>query len=105
LTPLERGLLAFRRGRFWHAHEEWEEDWQSTRDPVVRGMIQLAAALFHVRQGNAAGAARVYARAARLLEGAAPGHRGLPVERVLPLAEYVDLSLDAAREFLYEPGQ
>lgn len=100
MTALERGLAAFRRGRFWHAHEEWEEDWRRTGDPVVRGMIQLAAALFHVRQENAAGASRVYARAMRLLAGAPPGHRGLPVERVLPLAAYVDLSLDAAREFL-----
>lgn len=100
MTPLERGLVEFRRGRFWHAHEEWEADWQVTRDPVVRGMIQLAAALFHLRLGKLESPRRVYARAMRWLEGAPPGHRGLPVEKVRPLEDYADLSLAAARDFL-----
>lgn len=100
MSALERGLQAFRRGRFWHAHEEWEEDWRATGDPIVRGMIQLAAALFHVRQGNRAGAERVHARARKLLSGAPPGHRGLPTESVLALEDYRDLSLASTRDFL-----
>ncbi len=92
-------MQELRRGRFWHAHEAWEEDWQTTRDPVVRGMIQLAAALFHLRRGNQAGAERLYERALGQLARAGPVHRGLPT-RPLPLASYQDLSLQASARLL-----
>lgn len=88
-----------RRGRFWHAHEAWEEDWQTTRDPVVRGMIQLAAALFHLRGGNLAGAQRLYERALGKLAEADPVHRGLPT-RPQPLSSYQDLSLRSSARLL-----
>ncbi len=59
-----RGLSLFRSGRYFEAHEEWEELWRdmdegdSLRD-FVRGMIMLAAAyhklLFHENRKGAIG--------------------------------------------------
>lgn len=46
-------------GRFWHAHEVWEERWRESGDDYYKGLIQLAAALFHLRRRNERGAARL----------------------------------------------
>lgn len=48
-----------REGRFWHAHEVWEERWRETSDDYYKGLIQLAAGLFHLRRRNFKGARRL----------------------------------------------
>ena len=53
------GIELFNQGRFWHAHEEWEEAWKAEDDPAMRlfykGIIQTAAALVHWQRGNPRG--------------------------------------------------
>lgn len=53
------GIQLFNDGKFWHAHEEWEEAWKATADPSLRrfyqGIIQTAAALVHWQRGNPRG--------------------------------------------------
>jgi hypothetical protein len=56
-------------GRFFEAHEALEALWMRTRDRGQQGLIQLAAALHHVRRGNARGARTMIGRALpRLLD-------------------------------------
>ncbi len=46
---LEKGIGLFNAGRFWEAHEAWEEIWQNHPEDgrfFIQGLIQLAAA-FH----------------------------------------------------------
>jgi len=45
---LERGVREWNEGRFWHAHEEWEQGWRATageEKAALQGLILLAAAL------------------------------------------------------------
>ena len=53
------GIQLFNDGKFWHAHEAWEEAWKATADPDLRrfyqGIIQTAAALVHWQRGNPRG--------------------------------------------------
>ena len=53
------GVELFNGGRFWHAHEEWEDAWKAEHDPQLRlfykGIIQTAAALVHWQRGNPRG--------------------------------------------------
>lgn len=53
------GVDLFNEGRFWHAHEEWEEAWRAEQAPGLRlfykGIIQTAAALVHWQRGNPRG--------------------------------------------------
>ena len=69
------GLSLFRSGKYFEAHEEWEDLWRdmANDDPLrdfVRGMIMLAAAyhklLFH---GNIKGALGLFRKAFERLEG------------------------------------
>lgn len=77
----QRGLELFNTGAYWEAHEAWEEPWRAApRDSVERlalqGLIQLAAALLKLQQGNERGARRLAARSADKLDRAA-SYRGI----------------------------
>lgn len=61
---LRRGVLLFNNGSYWHAHEEWESAWLmmpegegGDAEIILRGLIQLAAALHLEEIGRKDGAA------------------------------------------------
>lgn len=81
---VERGRLCFNAGRFFDAHEAWEEIWRSTspepRD-LWRGLIQIAVGLYHQRVREKPGPARrVLARGLRRVETFPQGIEGLDLE-------------------------
>ena len=49
--------------RFFEAHEVLEGLWVRTRDRRQQGLIQMAAALYHVQRGNLKGARTMFDRA------------------------------------------
>ena len=60
LSLLDRGIHLFNEGRYWDAHEAWEELWHRRTEEsriFIQGIIQLAAA-FHLlhRPGRRRGA-------------------------------------------------
>ena len=51
-----QGLVEFRAGRFFEAHEGWELLWKNSKGDdklFLQGLIQLAAACVHIGRGNA----------------------------------------------------
>jgi predicted metal-dependent hydrolase len=59
---IRQGQIAFNRGEFFVAHERWEEVWQvlkGTERRAVQGLIQIAAALHHLKEGRGDPAARL----------------------------------------------
>ncbi|MBP7677279.1 MAG: DUF309 domain-containing protein [Thermoanaerobaculia bacterium] len=83
--PLSRGLAAFREGRWFEAHEEWEGAWKTAVDPDRRrlqGLIQVAATALHLEAGRRAPAERLLARALSKLEDAPDDVGGLPARRI-----------------------
>lgn len=90
LTPQERrahlleGMAHFNGGRFFEAHEAWEEIWRSTTpEPreLWRGLIQVAVGLHHhCVRGNPGPARRVLARGLRRLEPFPQGTEGLDLD-------------------------
>lgn len=52
------GIEAFNTGRFFEAHEAWEEIWLRSPEPektFLQGIIQIAAAFHHHSRGNLRG--------------------------------------------------
>ena len=83
LTPARReelvreGTELFHAGRYFTAHEAWEEIWRSTtpepRD-LFQGLVQLAAAFHHLHERRRPDVARrVLAKARRRLGGLREG--------------------------------
>jgi hypothetical protein len=92
---LLRGIDLYHAGYLWEAHEQWESVWRASGDAVERdllqALVQVAAALLKLREGNARGAGKLAARAkARLAR--------VPGERCMGIA------LAPLRAFASRPG-
>ncbi len=75
---LERGIELFNEGRYWEAHEAWEEVWTADRQGPDRGfykgLIQVAAGCLHYSRQNRRGALNKW-------RGGADHLRALPASR------------------------
>lgn len=83
MSHLSDGVTHFNDLRFWEAHESWEHLWLADRSPereFLQGLIQLAAAYYHVRRGNARGAVRLFDSGLRRLDRFPAGFRGIDRE-------------------------
>ena len=81
-------------GRFFEAHEVLEGLWMRTRDPGQQGLIQLAAALYHVERGNLRGARTMLDRALRRLRAPSAQPAPFPVQPMIEFAYRAREELD-----------
>jgi len=68
---LERGRALFNSGRYFEAHEAWEEAWLTERGDarlLLQGLIQVAAGCHKAGEGRAEGCARLIAAGLKKLE-------------------------------------
>ena len=82
---IDQGIEEFRQGRFFEAHEVWEEIWIVSTGPerlFLQGLIQLAAALVHLGRGKVEPARRLLAMALAKLQDAPDGFAGLSFSRL-----------------------
>jgi predicted metal-dependent hydrolase len=76
---LETGIILFNSGKFYEAHEVWEDLWRETEAPLktcYQGLIQAAVGMYHLSNLNEVGAASQLQKSIRNLEAggaAAPG--------------------------------
>ncbi len=82
---LARGAELFASGRFFEAHEVWEQCWRALdardeRRALVQGLVQAAVACHHAREGNMRGARSVARKALAALEHAPAEPLGFELE-------------------------
>ena len=78
-----RGIQLFNAGKFWHAHEAWEQVWRRHHEEsrlFIQGLIQMAAA-FHlmIEKRRLAGALSNFEKALTRLRLFEPSFFDLPV--------------------------
>ncbi len=82
----DRGVAHWNAGRYWHAHEDWEDLWAEAEGPRrlwLQGLIQYAAAFVHFQRGyHARGFARLMEQAREKTEGYAGETHGLDWARL-----------------------
>jgi predicted metal-dependent hydrolase len=78
---LERGIELFNAGRYWDAHEAWEEAWMPDRKSpdggFYKGLIQVAAGCLHYGRRNRRGTLNKWRSGADYLRPYLPRHHGL----------------------------
>jgi uncharacterized protein len=83
---LARGLELARAGRYFEAHEAFEEAWRDAppaeRD-FFQGLVHVVVAWYQDGRGNAVGCRRQLEKARRRLSPFAPSHRGVDVATLL----------------------
>ena len=83
---LRRGLDQVRRGRYFEAHESFEDAWRAAglaEKDFFQGLVHVTVAWYQARRGNRTGCERQLAKAQRRLAAFVPEHRGVDVATVL----------------------
>jgi predicted metal-dependent hydrolase len=68
---LQQGIFFFNQGRYFEAHEAWEDMWRSSGGPLrwfYQGLVQAAVGMHHLAQGNRNGATAQLEKALSKLE-------------------------------------
>ena len=93
---LERGIELFNEGRYWEAHEAWEEAWTPDRhgpdSGFFKGLIQVAAGCLHYTRHNRRGTVNKWRSGAGYLRAYPGVHQGVALA---PLVRAVDRMLAA----------
>ena len=77
---LEEGCILFNSGKYYEAHEVWEDLWRATPEPGLKacyqGLIQAAVGLHHLSRQNLVGARSQLGKSIRNLQTATsrPSH-------------------------------
>ncbi len=80
------GVALFNAGRFWHAHEAWEDVWKENPGGdalFFKGLIQAAAAFHQLTNGKERGTIIHLRRATRKLTPYVPCRHGVNTQRLL----------------------
>jgi predicted metal-dependent hydrolase len=95
---LQHGIDLFNRGKYWEAHEAWEEVWMPDRTGpdagFYKGLIQIAAGCLHYGRRNRRGAVNKWRGGADYLRPYLPAHHGV---RLSPVVATVDRFLEAMK--------
>ncbi len=111
----QRGIDLFNAGRFFQAHEAWEQSWlRSSGEEKIfyQGLIQAAAAILHAQRGNLAGARTLWEKARGKLAQSPADDRLIALDELRDrLDEFFDRALDGQaapaptiRRLLHKPG-
>ena len=83
---LDAGIENFNSGRFWHAHEDWEDLWKSMKGHAsqelvdgVQGLIQIAAMLLNHERRKVRGVTNLWTKSSAKLEPVIEGIFGIDV--------------------------
>ena len=83
---LNAGVEHFNAGRFWHAHEDWEDLWKSLKGVAeqklvdgVQGLILIAAMLLNHEREKVRGVTNLWAKASAKLDPVMGGLFGIDV--------------------------
>lgn len=89
-AALARGIAHFDAGRFFDAHEDWEEAWHACapdeRD-FYQGLVHAAAACLHHQRGNAHGFGKQCEKLRRRLGPFGPKRHGVDVGKLMAAIE------------------
>jgi uncharacterized protein len=95
-----RGIEHFNTGRYFEAHEVWEEIWLRSPEPdktFLQGIIQVAAAFHHYSRGNTRGTRSLLEAGLGRLERFPATHRGIDLDELRAAAKAWVAMLAATR--------
>jgi predicted metal-dependent hydrolase len=105
---LRRGVREFNAGYYFECHDTLEEAWSGLRgEPrdFFQGLIQVAVALYHWRNGNHGGALSMLKRARGRLARYPPTFCGFDLAALRPEVEAALERVEAREPFPEGPGR
>lgn len=81
----EQGLIKYKIGDFYSAHELWEDMWHNKqlKDRIfIQGLIQISASFFKIQCGNLRGARSLLEKSMNKFEEYSEIHRNIDVDKL-----------------------
>jgi predicted metal-dependent hydrolase len=98
-VSLERGIDLFNQGRYWDAHEAWEEAWTPDRhgpdSGFYKGLIQVAAGCLHYTRHNRRGTVNKWRGGADYLRTYPAVHRGVAIGLLIQSVDRMLAAMEA----------
>ena len=73
MDNIEKGIIFFNEGKYFDAHEIWEDQWRgmekSPEKYFIQGLIMIAVALHHYKRKNYTGTSKLLEKGINLLKG------------------------------------
>ncbi len=91
-ATLDEGLTLFEEGKYFLAHEIWEEEWveaSGNERDFLQGIIHVTIAMHHASSGNARGSVLQANKALKRLESYPPVFRDVSVENARQCAQSI----------------
>jgi predicted metal-dependent hydrolase len=102
-VSLQRGVELFNEGRYWDAHEAWEEAWMPDRKGpdggFYKGLIQVAAGCLHYGRRNRRGALNKWRSGADYLRPYLPANQGLDLSALVRATDANLAALESSPEW------
>ncbi len=111
LALLEEGRRDLLEGRYFEAHDVWEDLWQSLRGPdrpYLQALIHIAVGAYHRENGNAKGTRSQWTKAIAKLSSFPRGHWGIDLSEWIGwLTRYLDgdENLELPGDLPFEPEE
>ena len=98
---IRSGIENFNSGRFWHAHEDWEDLWKSLKGSAsqeivdgVQGLIQVAAMLLNHQRKKKRGVVRLWDKSSAKLQPVMGGLFGIDIAGLYAASQPFHLDVD-----------
>ena len=101
----DQGLLKYKTGDFYNAHELWEDMWHNKqlKDRIfIQGLIQISASFFKIQCGNLRGARSLLEKSMNKFEEYSGIHRNIDVDKLKKDLLEIQLKyngIDSTKEF------
>src|SRR5437870_10848776 len=82
---LDDGINFFNTGRYFEAHEAWEDMWRAENGPLrllIQGLVQAAVGLHHFSRGNPDGGRAQLRKSIEKLDRYASDEAGIDIARL-----------------------
>ena len=102
IDSLHTGQILFNEGKFFEAHEVWEEKWIETEGDerhLLQGLIQVAAGFYKLQVGMPTGTYKLLQKASEHLREIPADMYGVELE---PLLRSIDLWIESTKKMVNE---
>ncbi len=105
---LIEGIEAFNKGKYYDAHEFWEDIWTDFHIPdklFIQGLIQYTVGFFHIQNDNLRGAKNMFKKCRPKIEKFIENDRKIDTESIiisLDNAESQLIKINHAKEFNFK---
>ena len=99
-TIVEQGLQALNQGKFYSAHEYFEDAWRDTTDEsreFFRALLHISGGFYRLTQDRPTAAKKFFSRAQHWLQGFPSPHLGLETDSLRTDVERLLALIDAGK--------